>query len=91
MSKSPQIRTSVHLHVCIATNRLQAHAFYTISSLETSLFTSHINPPSFLLAFDELAAINPVFYLILSVDAHIHLTIGFRRPQDVLKAPKVHI
>ena len=91
MPESPQIHTLVHLHVCIPTNRLQAHPFYAISSLEYSLFTSHINPPSLLLGSDELAAINPVFYLILSVDAHIHLTIGFRQAQDVLKGPKVHI
>ena len=72
MPESPQIHTLVHLHVCIPTNRLQAHPFYAISSLEYSLFTSHINPPSLLLGSDELAAINPVFYQILSVDAHIH-------------------
>ena len=92
MPESPQIRTLVQLHVCIPTNRLQAHPFYTISSLESSLFTSHISPPSLLLASDELAAINPVFYLILSVDAHIHPYHWFpSRPRRVKRPQGSHL
>ena len=57
-------------------------AFIHFLSGNFTIYTAH-SPPSSVLASDELAARNPVFYLILSVEAHIQLTIGFCEVQDV--------
>ena len=46
MPKSQQIATSVHLHVCIATNRRDAHAFYTFPQWKLH-YLHRTFPPNF--------------------------------------------